>query len=224
MRLFLASALLCLWPAFTYAQTAPSLPILPPAQPLPSVTLRWDRGTCSATQDCPPKESHFYLYRNGLLARRLPTSYFRPADGDVAYTVERSTATKSLAVAAVNEYADPANPPRVSARSVLAVQNPTIVRNPTIVKFQCPDHAQDSGHEIDIVNATTGAVVQTLSLGDPAPDAQGFIVFNVNVQPIAHGNYIVRARSISGAVKSPDSPDSDVWERSPGGPSKPIVQ
>lgn len=224
MRLFLSSALLCLWPAFIFAQTAPSLPVLPPAQPLPSVTLAWDRGACTQPQDCPPLPSHWYLYRNDRFVRKLPTAYALPADGDRAYHVERSTATKSIAVAAVNEFVDLANPPRVSARSVLAVQNPTIVQNPTLVKFQCPDHAQDTAHEIDIVNVATGAVVQTLSLGDPAPDAQGFIVFNVNVQPIAHGNYTIRARSVTGAVKSPNSPDSDVWERSPGPPSKPIVQ
>ena len=201
---------------------APGLPVLPPAQVLPPVRIAWDRTPCVAPT-CSLYPSHWYFYRNGIFTGKYPTTFETPINGDDYFPVFRSTATRSIEVAAANEFVDPASP-RVSARAGLALQIPVVVRNPTQVTFMCPDHDQDTGHELDIVNAVTGAVVQTLALGDPPADAQGNVMFAINVQPVQFGTYIVRARSTANGVKSANSPDSDVWERVPGPPSKPVVQ
>ena len=111
----------------------------------------------------------------------------------------------------------------VLVAGVAAAQTPP-VKNPSGLKFQCPDHAQDTGHEVDIVHATTGAVVQTLTFGDPALDANGDVVLAINVQPVSFGSYRFVARATAGASKGKDSAPSDVWERTPGAPSKPVVQ
>lgn len=91
-----------------------------------------------------------------------------------------------------------------------------LVSNPRAVIFQCPDHAQDSGHEIDILNSS-GAVIQTIQGGDPAADANGDVRVDINVQPIAFGNYTVRVRAVAGALKSLDS-DPASFARVPGRP------
>ncbi len=96
------------------------------------------------------------------------------------------------------------------------------VKNPTSVTVACPDHAQDTGHEIDIVS--DGVVVQTIQGGDPAASTDGSVTFALNVQPIKFGGYTVVVRATAGTIKSPDSPASDVWERSPGAPGKPVVK
>ena len=41
------------------------------------------------------------------------------------------------------------------------------VKNPSALTFACPDHAQDTGHEIDIVRAADGVIIQTIQGGDP---------------------------------------------------------
>jgi len=95
-------------------------------------------------------------------------------------------------------------------------------RNPSAVLFTCPDHAADTGHEVDIVNAQ-GQVVQTIQGGDPPADANGDVRVALNVQPIAFGVYTVKVRATYGAIKSIDSEASETWERAPGQPSKPRV-
>ena len=106
---------------------------------------------------------------------------------------------------------------------LLGLLQTTTVKNPTSVEFTCPDHAQDSGHEIDIINAS-GVVIQTLQAGDPAADSNGVVKVSVNVQPVQFGSYTVVVRATFSGVKSSDSPASDVWERVPGAPSKPVVK
>jgi hypothetical protein len=96
------------------------------------------------------------------------------------------------------------------------------VTNPRAVIFTCPDHAQDTGHEIDIVNAQ-GVVIQTLTAGDPAADTAGDVEIPINVQPVTFGSYTVRVRATFGAIKSLSSDPSAVWERSPGKPGTPRV-
>lgn len=93
------------------------------------------------------------------------------------------------------------------------------VKNPRAVIFQCPDHDRDTGHEIDIIDEASGKVVQTIAAGDPAPDAAGDVRIDINVQPVSFGRYVVRARATFGAIRSPDSTPSPVWERTPGRPS-----
>lgn len=103
---------------------------------------------------------------------------------------------------------------------LLAVlQTPPVV-NPRAVVFTCPDHAQDTGHEIDVVDAS-GTVIQTIQGGDPAEDAAGEVRVELNLQPVAFGSYTLRVRATAGTLKSPDSVPSDVWFRAPGQPGKP---
>lgn len=91
------------------------------------------------------------------------------------------------------------------------------VPNPTKVVFNCPDHAQDTNHEIDIVTAA-GVVVQTIQAGDPPADANGDVTVQLNVQPIKFGTYTVRVRVVADQFKSEDAP-SPQWVRVPGKPT-----
>lgn len=105
------------------------------------------------------------------------------------------------------------------ASGVSVAQQP--IRNPSAVAFLCPDHAQDTEHEIDIVRVSDAQVVATLLGGDPPLNAQNEVVVPINVQPIAFGQYQFVARAVAGTVKSANSVPSDIWERTPGAPSKP---
>lgn len=110
----------------------------------------------------------------------------------------------------------------VTASPVLAQVPP--IKNPVGITFTpSPDHAILTSYEADIL-ATTGAVVQTLSLGKPVPDAQNVISVNLNVQPITFGTYTIVVRSLAGALTGPPSLPTDPWERVPGAPSKPVVR
>lgn len=94
------------------------------------------------------------------------------------------------------------------------------VKNPRAVIFTCPDHATDTGHEIDILDAK-GVVIQTIQGGDPAADASGDVTITINVQPVTFGSYTIKVRAVAGVLKSPDSMASAVWERVPGQPGQP---
>jgi hypothetical protein len=106
----------------------------------------------------------------------------------------------------------------------MSVWGQTVVRNPRSVTFTCPDHAQDDNHEIDIVRASDGVVVQTITGGDPPADAEGMVTIALNVQPVAFGTYTVRVRAVAAGIKSDASDSSDVWERAPGKPTGLIVK
>lgn len=95
-----------------------------------------------------------------------------------------------------------------------------VVKNPRAVLFECPDHDRDTGHELDIIEAATGKVVQTIVVGDPAKDGNGDVRVTINVQPIDFGRYVIKARATFATIVSPDSEPSPVWERAPGGPSR----
>jgi hypothetical protein len=114
----------------------------------------------------------------------------------------------------------------VAARAISGIEAPmqaVPVKNPTTVTVpNCPDHDQDTGHEIDILDGA-GVVVQTIAAGDP-PAVSGAVTFAINIQPVKFGDYTVVVRATAGAVKSPNSPASDVWQRSPGAPGKAIVK
>ena len=118
--------------------------------------------------------------------------------------------------------AQPKPPAAPARRAVTQAAGP--VRNPTGVMFTCPDHALDDGHEVDIVDSVTGAVLQTLQGGDPAADAQGNVTILVNVQPVKFGTYTFVVRAKAGALMSPNSVPSEVWQRSPGQPGQPIAK
>lgn len=103
--------------------------------------------------------------------------------------------------------------------SAALFQTAPAVKNPSVIAFDCVDHAQDTQHEVDIIRASDNAVVQTLLIGDPAPNAQGVIEANVNVQPVAFGQYRFVVRAVAGTAKSDNSLPSAIWERAPGRPT-----
>lgn len=104
---------------------------------------------------------------------------------------------------------------------LVAVGAEAQVKNPRAIAFTCPDHATDTGHEVDVIDAK-GVVIQTIQGGDPALNAAGEVEIPLNLQPVAFGAYMFRVRATAGAVKSPDSVASEVWERTPGQPGKPV--
>jgi hypothetical protein len=99
------------------------------------------------------------------------------------------------------------------------LQVPAVV-NPSKLLFVCPDHDQDTQHEVDIINVETGQVEATLLVGDPAADAAGDVVVTLNIQPIKFGAKRFQVRAVVGAEKSENSPLSDVWRRAPSAPGK----
>jgi hypothetical protein len=98
------------------------------------------------------------------------------------------------------------------------------INNPTTIGFTCPDHAQDDGHRVEIVSPA-GVVVQTLDIGDPAANASGEVIVDLNVQPIAFGaGYTFRVRALAGTVSSDPSAPSTAWNRIPGRPGITVVR
>lgn len=97
------------------------------------------------------------------------------------------------------------------------------VKNPTKLTFTSPDHANATGYEVDILNGTTGALVQTL-ITDKGTITAGVVTLILNVQPIAFGSYTFKTRPVAGPVKGEVSVASDPWERTPLATSKPVVQ
>lgn len=112
--------------------------------------------------------------------------------------------------------------------SITAFAQVPAIKNPSAIIFTSADHdnAAVTGYEIDILNGTTNALVQTLNIAKTATTKlpTGEIRVNVNVQPVAFGSYTFVARTIAGAIESVNSVESDLWERVPGAPSKPISQ
>lgn len=108
--------------------------------------------------------------------------------------------------------------------NVLAFQAAVPKKNPTVIAFTCPDHALDNQHEVDVVEDITGRVVQTLLVGDPPLDANGDVTVTLSVQPVAFGSYHFVVRAVLDALKGVDSLPSDVWQRVPGGPGKPVIK
>lgn len=90
----------------------------------------------------------------------------------------------------------------------------TIVVNPTRIVFQCPDHAQDTNHDVQILRQD-GTVLSTLTdVGDPAAAANGDVTLPLNVQPIAFGSYTARVRAKAGTSVGEWSNPTAVWSRS----------
>lgn len=99
------------------------------------------------------------------------------------------------------------------------------VKNPTQVLFKVSDdHSTVTSYEMDIKRVSDNAVIQTINLGKPAPDAQGNASAAINVQPVVFGTYYVVLRAVAGTLKSDDSTPSNQWQRVPGKPSGAQVQ
>ena len=96
-------------------------------------------------------------------------------------------------------------------------------KNPTVVEFFCQDHDRDDQHELKILQVvgTNRVIITTILLGDPPIDpVDGLVRTTINVQPIAFGQYVATVNAIAGTDKSADSDESNLFERSPGKPSK----
>jgi hypothetical protein len=129
---------------------------------------------------------------------------------------------KLILTLAILFYAGPA-----FAQCVPAVKPPITapVKNPRSVEFQCPDHDKDTGHDLELRDAS-GTVLAVIPLGDPVMGADCWVVAPINVQPIdfSVGNTAVTRSTYEGGISSVNSEVSNVWERVPGAPSKPRVQ
>lgn len=115
----------------------------------------------------------------------------------------------------------------VCAPDIASAQTET-VKNPTIAEWICPDHDQDTQHELKIlrIEGTNKVIITTILLGDPAfVDVSTKLVrAEINVQPIAFGAYVATVNAVAGTLKSADSPESNLFERVPGAPSKPVIK
>lgn len=114
------------------------------------------------------------------------------------------------------------------------------VKNPGGVTFTSVDHnsAAVTGYTVEILRpdnsvlSTIQVAKSATTIVDPGTVATGPRVrINLNVQPIAFGNYTLRLFTVAtatapatGSVLSDPSPNSDVWERVPGPPSKGTLQ
>lgn len=114
----------------------------------------------------------------------------------------------------------------LGAASVLEAQT-TTYRNPSTIEFECPDHATDDGHEVDIVRVSDNVVVQTLNVGDPAAvgtaNNMPTVRVTLNVQPVTFGTYRFVVRAIAGTSESENSAPSPNWERVPGRPGNVVI-
>jgi hypothetical protein len=97
------------------------------------------------------------------------------------------------------------------------------VKNPTVIQFDCPDHAQDTEHELDVIDSA-GVVISTLLLGDPPAVSGSTVEATISVQPVKFGSYRFAVRAVASGVKSVNSAPSDLWERVPGQPGKVVVK
>jgi hypothetical protein len=112
----------------------------------------------------------------------------------------------------------------ITSLLLVALLQLPLVKNPSGIIFTCStDHDTVTGYEVDIVRTVDNVdvAIQTINIGKPAKDAVGDCTAMLNVQPIAFGIYVFKARAIAGTVKSSDSLPSDSWERAPGAPGKP---
>jgi hypothetical protein len=111
------------------------------------------------------------------------------------------------------------------------------VKNPSVAEFNSPDHGNTAvtGYELDINVSTptgAGAVIQTITVpkanvvlvSGVVGEATALYRVSINVQPVAFGTYVSAMRTVAGAIKSDNSPLSNIWDRSPGAPSKPAVK
>lgn len=101
-------------------------------------------------------------------------------------------------------------------------------RNPTAIAFTSEDHDNPelTGYEVDFVRNVDQVVVQTVVVPKASSTrlSTGEIGVTVNVQPTAFGTYTFTVRAVAGAVKSGTSLPSEVWQRAPGAPGRPLIR
>jgi hypothetical protein len=113
-----------------------------------------------------------------------------------------------------------------------AAAQEAVPKNPSVVEWTCPDHDLDTGHELKIlrIEGTNKVIITTILLGDPGyfDDTNKLVRSELNVQPIAFGEYVATMRVLvstpSGTMTSDDSAESNRFARVPGGPSKVIIK
>ena len=108
-----------------------------------------------------------------------------------------------------------------------AIANAQTVRNPSVVEFESPDHAQVASYELDIVTVAGNTVIQTITVPKsavtliPSTTPQQYR-FTINVQPVAFGVYVGDLRAV--ATTKSDSGRSNQWERVLGAPSRVVTK
>ena len=108
------------------------------------------------------------------------------------------------------------------ALPVIVLAQAQNIANPTLLTFTSTDWDRVDRHELDIVQTSDNAVVQTLT--DNGPYTSLDINVGINVQPVAFGEYLFVARACAGTLCSADSDPSNFWDRVPGKPSNPSAQ
>ena len=113
----------------------------------------------------------------------------------------------------------------VLSGSAFAQTPPADVTNPSAVQWTpSTDHATIDSYVLDIVSPA-GAVIQTLDMGKPTPDAQNVCQAPLNVQPVAFANgYTVQLRARAGSTVSTNAISENKFDRRPGSPSKPVLK
>lgn len=113
------------------------------------------------------------------------------------------------------------------------LQQPVLVKNPTLIEFDSVDHSQLVAYVVDIYRASDGTPVAhlTIPVSETAVLPTGKIQIRLNVQPIRFGRYWLDVQSVAvdetGAaaeLRSEASARSDNWDRVPGAPTKPVVK
>jgi hypothetical protein len=115
--------------------------------------------------------------------------------------------------------------PSAPAKVAQTATTPPPVGNPIACEFEFTDWMQATGYQLDIIDATTMVVQQTLRFNAvTALPGTNTIRVPVNVQPVAHGLYAFVARAVlPNGTMSPSSEASDPWQRLPGPPGKPVA-
>jgi len=104
------------------------------------------------------------------------------------------------------------------------VTGPGNVVNPTRVCFEVsPDHDALDRYDLDLIDPA-GGIVNTINMGVPVPveteDGSRWVNWpNLNVMPTMFGvGYHAVLRAVANLASSPDSDDSNLWDRAPGRP------
>jgi hypothetical protein len=109
--------------------------------------------------------------------------------------------------------------------SMVQAQTAPDVNNPSAVTFTASiDHAKVESYDVLIIRPT-GAILQTLNVGKPVPDATNTCTVQLNVQPIDFGiGYTLRVVAKAGTATSDPANSENKFNRIPGPPSKVIAK
>lgn len=74
--------------------------------------------------------------------------------------------------------------------------------NPSLIEWDCPDHAIDTDHEVGFFLLGATEPVSMQRLGDPAPQPNGKVQTGINSRPLGMGQYELAIRVYVGPAVS----------------------